>query len=651
MKKYEPEAIRNIVLMSHSGTGKTTLAEAALFNAKVTSRLGKVDNGTSILDYAPDEIERKISINLGIAWFEWNDKLINLIDTPGYADFWGDVIAGARVADVCVIPINATTGIQPGAENAKSLAEQYKIPIVIFVNQLGKENADFEKTFKEIKELFGKGVIPLTIPEGSGIQFKSVLSVLESDNPYKSDVLEAIAEVEDSLTEKYLNEEPFTQEDIARGLEIGIKNRKLIPLYSGDAYNNIGVKEFLDALPYLPSPSEREEAKQKDLSCLTFKTIVDPHLGELKYIRVFSGNLEAGTFVLNSTRKKEEKINQIYILKGKEREEVPSLGVGRIGALVKLKITQTGDTLTDKGNPITLSSLEFPEPQTSMAIIPKTKKDEEKVSNGLLKLHEESPTFTSFYDPETRQTIISGLGELQLDVILGKLKDKFGVEVSIERPRIHYRETITKSGEAQGKYKRQTGGHGQYGDCWVRFEPVERGKGAEFVDAIVGGRIPKRFIPSVEKGLKEALEKGILVGYPTTDFKMTLYDGSFHDVDSSDIAFKIAASMAFRAGMPECAPTLLEPIMKVEVIVPGEFMGDVMGDLSSRRGKIENTESMGKYQKVHAIVPETELYKFSTTLRSQTQGMGSFSQKFSHYEEVPKEIQKRIIEEHKKEKD
>ena len=634
--------------MGHSGSGKTTIADAMLFKSGGGSRQGKVEDGTSVFDYTSEEIKWKISISLGLAWLEWKDEhgsplLINLIDTPGYDDFRGDVIAGSRVADGCIIVVNAATGIEPGTLKAKELAENLKLPIFIFINQVKKPNVNFDKVLKEIKDLFGRGVTLLAIPQGD-----KIISILESDSPYKSDSLETIAEVEDSLTEKYLNEEKLEPADIGKGLQIGVRTRKVIPLYSGDAYDNIGVSELLNGLSFLNSPLEREEAKNESLSALNFKTMVDPHLGDLKFVRVFSGALEAGTNVFNSNKGKDEKLNQLYVVRGKEREEVKSLETGMIGALVKLKATKTGDTLTSKGNSVKLDKLEFPMAQIKMAVIPKSKHDEERVSVGLSKLNEEDPTFISFYDAETKQRIISGLGEMHFNVMLDKLKKNFGVEVGTERPRIHYRETITGMAEQQGKYKRQTGGHGQYGDCWVKFEPLERGKGVEFVDAIVGGKIPKRFIPSVEKGIRESVERGILAGYPTTDFKATLYDGSFHDVDSSDIAFKIAASMAFRDGMPRAKPILLEPIMRAEVIAPSEFMGDVMGEISSRRGKIERTEPVGQHQKIYALVPEAELYGFSTSLRSQTQGMASFSQEFLRYEVVPRETQQQIIEEHKK---
>ncbi|MBI4721647.1 MAG: elongation factor G [Candidatus Stahlbacteria bacterium] len=642
MKIYEPKDIRNVVLIGHSASGKTTLADTIAFTTGTNSRQGRVDDGTSIFDYTAEEIERKMSIKLAIAGMEWKGALVNIIDTPGYDDFRGDLIASTRIADACIIVINSSTGIQPGTIKAKELATTLKLPIVIFVNQIAKSELNFGSLFVEIKKLFGKSVIPIFIPQG-----KEIMSVLETDTPYKNEAMEVLADVDDGLAEKFLSEQPFTKDEIEKGLNLGMKGGKLIPLYSGDAYLSIGVKELLDGLLFLPSPLERSEAKDAAFSAFTFKTLVDPHFGDLKFIRVFSGKLEPGTSVFNSTKKQEEKINQLYTVKGKEREETRLLATGMIGALVKLKNTQTADTLTIKESTIILSPSELPEPQVKVAILPKTKKDETKVSTGLAKLHEEDPTFNSFFDAETKQTIISGLGDLHINVILNKLKQNFGVEVELEKPKIHYRETITKMSEQQGKYKRQTGGHGQYGDCWIKFEPLERGKGFEFVDAIVGGKIPRRFIPSVEKGLKEAIEKGILANLPVTDFRATVFDGSYHDVDSSDIAFKIAASMAFKEGMQRANPSLIEPIMQIEVVVPSEYMGDVMGELSSRRGRIESTESVGNYQKIYATVPEAELYGFSTSIRSQTQGIGSFTQKFSRYEPVPRELQAKIIEEYK----
>lgn len=650
MKEYASKDIRNVALIAHSGAGKTSLGEAMLFNAKATSRLGKVDDGTSILDYTPEEIERKYSINLSIAWLEWKNKLINLIDTPGYDDFFGDIISSLRAADACIIVIDATTGIGPVTERAYEYAEKLNLPFMLFVNKLGKENAKFDKMLEEAKKIFGGKVVPITFPIGEGTQLKEVRDTTKDDSPYHDELIEAVAETDDALTEKYLTEETITEEEISKGLKEGTKSKKLIPLLAGDALLNKGVDLLLNAIvDYMPSPLDRNP--KDSLAAFVFKTMVDPHLGETRYVRVFSGTLEAGSEVLNSTRKVSEKINQIYVPKGKEREEVRELVTGSIGILVKLRNTHTGDTLSAKTEPIVLEPIKFPVPQESVAIVPKTKKDEEKVSNGLTKLSEEDPSFSYGYDPEAKQTILKGLGELHLDVIFSRLKRRFGVEIMTERPKIHYREYITNTVESQGKYKRQTGGHGQYGDCWVRFEPLPIGSGFEFVNKITGGVIPARFIPSVEKGIREAMEAGLIAGYPLIDMRVTLYDGSFHPVDSSDIAFKIAGSLALKNAKEKLCPVILEPMLEVEVTVPEEFMGDVMGDLNARRGRVQGTESVGKYQKIKAIVPEAEMYRYSSALRSMTQGRGSFTQKFLRYEQVPKEIQDRIVEACKREKE
>ena len=650
MKEYASKDIRNVALIAHSGAGKTSLSEAMLFSAKATSRLGKVDDGTSILDYTPEEIERKYSINLSIAWLEWKNKLINLIDTPGYDDFFGDVISSLRAADACIIVIDATTGIGPVTERAYEYAEKLNLPFIVFVNKLGKENAKFDKILEEAKKVFGGKAIPITFPIDEGVQLKEIKNTMKEDSPYHDELIEAVAETDDALTEKYLAEETITEEEISKGLKEGTKSKKLIPLLAGDALLNKGVDLLLDAIiDYMPSPLDRNP--KDTLAAFAFKTMVDPHLGETRYVRVFSGTLEAGSEVLNSTRKVSEKINQIYVPKGKEREEVRELVTGSIGMLVKLRSTHTGDTLSTKTESIVLDPIEFPAPQESVAIVPKTKKDEEKVSNGLMKLSEEDPSFSYAYDPEAKQTILKGLGELHLGIIFSRLKRRFGVEIMTERPKIHYRECIANTVESQGKFKRQTGGHGQYGDCWVRFESLPIGSGFEFVDRIKGGAIPSRFIPSIEKGIKEVMGAGLIAGYPLIDMRATLYDGSFHPVDSSDIAFKIAGSLALKDAKDKLCPVILEPILEVEVTVPEEFMGDVMGDLNARRGKVQGAEAAGKYQKIKAVVPETEMYRYSSSLRSMTQGRGSFTQNFLRYEQVPKEIQDRIVEARQREKE
>jgi len=682
LKEYKVKDIRNIMLCGHGGVGKTTLAEAMLFNSGARTRLGRVDEGSSAMDYSPLEIERKITVSLSVGHFTWSDIFVNILDTPGYADFRGEVISAASVSDGAIILIDSNSGVEVGSEWVWELTKEYSIPSVIFINGLKKENAQFFNVIKEIKEVFKLGIVPLTIPIGGGENFTGVVNLLTKkafiykdgksqgievpDNEKKrvdemsKNLVEGLVETDEDLMERYLADEEIKEEELASILKKGVVNGELHPVLCGDAYHNIGMDTLLKSIAQLlPSPEERQEVNvtergrerilkiNEPFASLVFKTIFEPHLGELNYIRVFSGELTPGIEVLNTTKGTTEKVNQIYLLNGKEREEAKKLLPGSICALVKLKSTKTGDTLTLKGNNITLPSIKFPEPSISIAIVPKSKTDEEKVSYGLGKLRDEDPCFTSHYDSELKQTLISGFGELHLEVIADKLKRKFGVEVSFEKPNIPYRETITAKSEVQGKYKRQSGGRGQYGDVRMRFEPLKRGNGFEFVNAITGGAIPSKYIPAVEKGLNEAKKTGILSANLVIDFKATLYDGTFHNVDSSDIAFKIAASMAFKKGMEGAKPILLEPIMDVEVIVPEDMMGDVIGDLNSRRGKIQGMDSSGRLQKIKALVPQADMYKYSTQLRSITQGRGSFSQTFSHYEVVPKEVSEKIRKEQK----
>jgi len=676
--------IRNFVLAGHGGCGKTSLGEAMLFLSGATTRLNRVDEGNSILDYDEDEIERRISINLSVATFERDGVTFNLLDTPGYLDFWGDVLSGLSVADGAVVVVDTASGVEVGTERVWQFCEERKLPRIIFLNKIRKEGVDFESGYNGVKEDLGGGVFPLTIPIGTGLEVKGVVDLLrkkaffysdgkveEREIPqelqdkveeYRGYLIEALAESDETLMEKYVEEQPITDEELISALKRGVLEGTVFPALCGDALHLIGV----DVLMYyikelLPSPKEARLPKGKKgeeeieltpdgpFVGFVFKTLFEPHIGEMNLIRVYRGKLTSGMEVKNTTRDKSEKVNQMYMLKGKERKEVKEADTGAIVALLKLKETKTGDTLADPSDPIVLPPIKFPEPSISVAIVPKSKGDEEKVSNGLARLHEEDPTFVSSYDAEMKQTLISGLGEGHLEIIVRRLKRKFDVDVEIERPKIHYRETIKKKAEAQGKYKKQTGGRGQYGDVWIRIEPLERGKGFEFVDAIVGGVVPAKYIPAVEKGVKEAMQNGILAGYPVVDVKVTLYDGSHHPVDSSDIAFKIAGSLAFKNAAAKANVVLLEPILEVEVIVPEEFMGDVIGDLNARRGKILGMERVGKYQKIKAYVPEAEMYKYSTTLRSLTQGKGTFTQRFAFYEEVPKEIADKIVEERKKE--
>lgn len=671
---------RNVGFFGHASAGKTTIADAILFLTGANTRFGKVSDGTSIFDTDPDEQKRGCSLNLGLATFDYGDITFNLIDTPGYADFIGEALSGLEAVDTSILTIDASTGIAVGTERILQEAERKNLPLVFFINKIKKENTDFYNTLKNISEIAKRKLLPLTIPVGSGEKTEGVLDIIkgclcsvkdgkifESEpseelkkelNKYKDLLIEAAADLDDNLMNKYVDGETLTIDECLPAIRKGIIEAKLAPCLCGDALELLGIKNLIDVfIELIPSPEmlppftsddkKLTRSEEEPFTGYVFKTAVEPHLGELCYLRVLSGKVNFGAIVRNTTRNVEEKINQIYLLKGKERKETNQLKCGMIGALVKLKETKTGDTLSSAN--IKLPPIKFPPPSISMAIMPKAKGDEEKISNGLNKLHIEDPTFNFSYDHEIKQLIISGLGELHLDVILGRLQRKYNVSVELQKPKIKYRETFTRKTEAQGKYKKQTGGHGQYGDCWLRVEPLPRGQGIEFADEIFGGAIPTRYIPSVEKGVREALEKGYLANYPITDVKVTVYDGSYHPVDSSDIAFQIAASMAIRANAEKGGVVFLEPIMEVEVYVPEDFMGDIIGDLNSRRGKIMGMEGMGKIQVVKALVPEAEMFKYSTSLRSLTQGRGYFTMKFHHYDEVPKEIAQRIIEESKRE--
>ena len=673
-------AVKNIALIGHNGAGKTTLADNILYIAGETNRQGKVDDGTSLFDYNPDEISRKFSISLSLATFKNKDININLIDLPGFMDFWGEVFSGLSVIGSAILVIDAQSGIEVGTEKLWEYTRERNIPLIIFVNKLGKENTNFETLFASLKSDFGSGIFPLTFPIGSFTDLKGIVNIFnkkayingkETDipeelvptfNKYRNLLVESVSEIDDALMEKYINEEELTEDEIRNGVKSGILSGKIYPVLAGDALSGIGVKSFMDMIySILPSYKDRKIKGLKDgkevevspngqFSGFVFKTIFEPHLGEMNLIKVFSGSLEAGSEVFNVNKKKSEKINQIYLLKGKERVETEKLSAGEIGALVKLKNTETSDTLSDKNYNITYPAIEFPPTSIALAIVPKTKGDEEKVSAALTKIHQEDPSFSYGYDPETKQTLIYGLGEMHLDVIIGTLKRKFAVEVGVERPLVKYRETIKSVAEAQGKYKKQTGGRGQYGDVWLKIEPSKE-KEFEFINKIVGGVVPSKYIPSVEKGVKEALSKGMLAGYPVMNIQVTIYDGSYHPVDSSDIAFKIAGSMAFKNAVQKANPVILEPVLEIEVTVPEEYMGDVIGDLNSRRGQILGMDRAGKYQKIKAYVPDGEMYKYSTQLRSITQGKGTFTQKFAYYQEMPREIQDKMVEKRAEEKE
>ena len=693
MKDYAMDKLRNVGLISHGGVGKTSLAEAMLFNAGETNRLGKVDDGTTISDYHDDEIERKISISTSILHFEWKRHKVNILDTPGYSDFLGEVKGAMRVVETAVILINAVSGVEVGTEQVLEYAKEEDVSRIFFINRMNKENANFDKTLAMLNERFGMKVVPVQFPVDAGEKFHSFVDLISmklvsyaadgsgkanvSDIPddlkgkadaMREKLVESVAESDDDILEKYFEEGKISPEDFKNGLLNGIKEKDIFPVLVGAATANVGVKDLMDFIvEFAPSPAEypeftgeavntgedvvRKASPDAPMAALVFKVISELHVGEFSCFRVFSGVMHVGDEVMNPNRKTTEKIGQIYILNGKNRKEVSQVSAGDIASVVKLKNTHTGDTLCDKKNPILLRGVKFPNPVIRVAVEPKSKGDEEKIGVGLQSIHEEDPTFMSAYDPELRQTIIQGQGELHLAIVVKRLKDKFGVEVDLTEPKIPYRETIKGKAEVQGKFKRQSGGRGQYGDVWVRLEPKNRGEGYEFVDAIVGGVVPGKYIPAVDKGIQEAMTEGVLAGYPVVDIKATLYDGSFHPVDSSDMAFKIAGSMAFKKAFLAAKPILLEPIYDVEIKVPEEYLGDVMGDLSSRRGKIQGIDSEGPFQIIRAKVPLSELYRYSTNLRSMTQGRGIHRRKFSHYEEVPHDIAEKIIEEAKQEKE
>ncbi len=691
MKNYTPDLIHNIVLAGHGGCGKTTLAEAMLHTARPTERLGRVDEGNSLFDFDPEETARKISIYSALAACEYGGHKINIIDTPGYADFAGEVKAGMRAADCALIVAQAVAGVEVGTDKVWKFADEAKLPRAIFVTRIKKEHSDFYKTLEQAQQIFGHQAVAMTLPIGDQVDLKGVVDLVkmkalmenegkstEAEIPadlvdrakkHREKLVEAVAESDDSLMEKYLGGESLTDAEMAEGLKKGIAAGRIIPIFAGDGYFLVGVKTLMDCIVgSFPTAANTAEVKafragseeQVNVPCreegqplaFVFKTFIEPHAGNLNFFRVYSGYLETGQDLYNANDSKSEKIGQLFYPMGKDRIDAGRVTVGDIGIAVKLKETGTGDTLCPKANQLVLPGISLPKPSISEAISTKSKDDDAKIGPALAKLHEEDPTFTFGYVPEIRQTLINGLGELHLDIMVGRLKRRFNIEVNRIKPRIPYRETITKTVQSvEYKHKKQTGGHGQYGHVVIRLEPQPRGAGFEFVDEIVGGVIPNNFIPSVEKGIRAAMNEGAVAGYQIVDVKVALHFGSYHEVDSSGTSFEIAGAGALKKGMLEAGPVLLEPVVKLEVAAPEEYAGQVMGDLNSRRGRIQGMDSVKGVQVIKATVPQAELYKYSTALRSMTQGRGSFEMEFSHYEEVPYEITQKIIAESKKEKE
>jgi len=652
---YTIDKIRNIALISHRGCGKTSLAEAFLFKGGKIDRLGSVDLGTSFFDYEEEERKRKTTISSNIGFFEYKGFKINIIDTPGYFDFIGEVKAGLRVVEGVILLIDAEAGVQVGTESVWKIASFYNLPTIIFINKLDKENADFNKAIDGIKKRLSPSSVCLFIPDGVGGNFSSVKNLLKEDGKEREELIEKISETDDKLLEKYLDKGELSREEIMDGLCKGIRERKIFPILCGSSIKGVGIEELLDTIiSYIPAyqssiayqgEKEIRIEPESPFSGFVFKVISDPHVGELTYIKVFSDRMESGHEVYNSTQGHKEKLGHLCYVHGKIRQDIASIPAGDIGVAVKLKQTKISDTLCDIALPVVFPKIEFGVPSISMAINPKTKQDLERISNGLHKLSEEDPTFSSYYDVELHQTIISGMGELHLEIMLDKLKRRFQAEVDVERPRIPYRESIKIRADGEGKYKRQTGGRGQYGHCLIHIEPLPPNSPEPFVfeNKIFGGAIPSKYIPAIEKGIKEAMDKGVLAGYPVKWVKVIVYDGSFHEVDSSDIAFSLAGSFAFKDAFSKASSYLLEPIMEVDVISPEEYTGDIVSDLNGRRGRILKIEG----EHISALIPQAEMYKYSTSLRSQTQGRGSYTMKFSHYEEVPAHLCNKIIEERK----
>ena len=688
MKYYKTSDIRNITLVGHGGDGKTTLAEAMLYNSGAIDRQCKTEDGNTVMDFDPEEVKRNISISSAVASAEWNDNKINIIDTPGYFDFIGDAASGYYLADSALILISGLSGLSVGAEQAWEKCADDKIPRAFLINQMDKEHVEFEKSLDSLKEKYGTHITLLQLPIGQGLDFKGVVDIIdmkayefgdekdkEIDIPaeladqaaeMREAIIENAAENDEELMEKYFEGEELTKQDIMKGLKEGIIDGDVVPVFVAAAAPNQGVRLLMDNLVALmPSPDQvinitgktpkGEEVTYNADSSMPFaaqvyKTVADPFVGKLSIFKVLGGELKLGQNIDNANAEKHEKFGQIYIMFGKKQINVEKLAAGDIGALAKLQYTNTGDTLSDPAKHVVFGEVKFPEPCISLAVTAKKQGDEEKVFAGLHRLEEEDPTFRIEKQTETTDTLVSGLGELHLEVICKKLHNKFGVEAVLQDPIVPYRETIKKKVQAQGKHKKQSGGHGQYGDVWVEFEPLVGSEETfEFVDKVVGGVVPRNFIPAVEKGLRESLPNGVIAGYPTVNIRATLYDGSYHAVDSSEMAFKVAASLAFKKGLAEAGPVLLEPIYKLEVLIPDEYMGDIIGDINRRRGRILGMNPQDGKQEVVAEVPLSEAFKYATDLRSMSQARGSFKMTFERYEELPGNLAAKVIEQAQKE--
>jgi elongation factor G len=670
--------IRNVGFVGHGGVGKTSLVEALLFAAGAVTRLGKVEDGTTTTDFDPDEIKRKISLNLAVAYCDYRGHRINLVDMPGYGDFIYEARAGLRVVEGAVVVVDAVAGVQVQTEKVWKFANECDLPRAVVVNRLDRERGDFFRTLEAMSKRLKGRLIPLQVPIGAEQEFKGAVDLLrpaevpvdvaDQVREYRDKLVEAVAESDDELLSRYLEEGAIEDAEMIRALRAGIAAGKIVPVLCASATRSIGPQALLDLIvDSFPSPADRGEVEGTDLktkepgrrapdpkaprAALVFKTLSDPHVGKLSLFRVYSGTVAADSLLLNASRGSRERLGHIAWMQGKAQKPVEALGPGEIGVVAKLKETLTGDTLCDEAQPFAVPKIDFPEPSISFAIQPKARGDEDKISLALHRMEEEDPTLHSHYDPETKQLLVSGVGQMHVEVTVERMKRKYNVDVNLLPPRVPYRETVKGRSEVQGKYKKQTGGRGQYGDVWLRLEPLQRSAGFEFVDDIFGGAVPRNYIPSVEKGVRDCMKRGILAGYPVVDLRVTLYDGSYHEVDSSDMAFQIAGSMALQKGFMEAQPILLEPIMNVEVNCPSDLAGDVIGDINARRGRISGMEPTGETAVVRAQVPMAEMLNYEPSLRSMTGGRGGYSMEFSHYEEVPAFLAERVIKEARAERE
>ena len=673
MPNITTDRIRNVVLLSHGGAGKTILSEAMLFSAGVISRTGTVEDGTTTSDFEPEETRRGNSVQTSVLNLPWKNHKLNVIDTPGYADFRGEAISGIRVADAAVIVVASSSGVEVGTKQMWQLTEKYGLPRIIYISKMDRENADFQRVTDALADSFGRHCVPINIPIGSEASFSGVTNTLDPDSEVpvelqgefdaaRERLIEAVAETNDDLATKYLEGEELSQEELVHGLKEGLSSGSIVPILSGASPSGIGVKELMDAIVnYMPSPAEVGPAKattgssneETSLACdsngplaaLVFKTAADPFVGKLSYFRVYSGTFKSDSQLWNANESEAERVGQVFAINGKSQEGIPELVAGDIGAVAKMTSVLTGHTVASREQPLILAGMEFPHAVYRMAVFPKTKSDVDKMTSSLARISEEDPSLSITREPDTLQVLMGGLGDTHIDVAVEKMKRKFGVELELEVPKVPYKETIGAFTKVEYKHKKQSGGHGQYGHVWLELEPLSRGEGFEFGQKVVGGSVPREYIPSVEKGVQKAMADGAVAGFPIVDLRATLVDGSYHSVDSSGICYEIAGRQALTKGIKQASPVLLEPVMRVDITVPDSFTGDIIGDLNSKRGRIQGmVPEGGGITTVEADVPQAEMLRYATDLRSMTQGQGTFTMEYDHYEEVPQHLMQRVVD-------